>query len=148
MKDEKQDIKQMLKEYSTYSERISELNQRINDALAHKIDYDSLKAQRLDGQPHGTGISDPTYQAVEMIIDKWDMQIKEMADEVNRLIDNKSAIDKALKTLNWTEYRLIELRYIVGMTWEKVAVTMNYSWRRCMQLHGQALKKIRAVINI
>lgn len=140
------DIKQMLKEYSTYSERISELNQRINDALAHKIDYDSLKAQRLDGQPHGTGISDPTYQAVEMIIDKWDMQIKEMADEVNRLIDNKIMVDKALKALTPREYRLIELRYIIGLRWEKVATETNYSFQHCHKIHGQALNKMRKAI--
>lgn len=146
MEAEAMDIKQMLRDYPTYTERIKKLNQRINDALAHKINRDTLKAQRLDGQPHGTGISDPTYQAVETIIDKWDKQIREMADEVNRLIDSKQAVDNALKCLTPTEYRVIELYYFMGMRWEKVAVMANYTWRHCMRLHGQALEKMRRTL--
>ncbi len=141
------DIKQMLKEYSTYNDRIRELNQRINDALAHKIDCDTLKAQKLTGMPHGTGLSDPTFEAVQRIIDKWDKDIREMAEEVNRLIDNKAAVDKGLKALEWKEYRLIELHYFMGLTWERVAVETNYSIVWVWQMHGRALEKMRKEIS-
>jgi sulfur carrier protein ThiS len=140
------DIKQMLKEYTTYTDRIRELNTRINDALSHKIDCDTLKAQKLSGMPHGTGLSDPTYEAVQRIIDKWDKDIRDMAEEVNRLIDNKAAVDKGLKTLEWKEYRLIELHYFVGLTWERVAVETNYSIVWVWQMHGKALEKMRKEI--
>ena len=141
------DIKQMLKEYTTYTDRIRELNAKINDALAHKIDCDTLKAQKLSGMPHGTGLSDPTYEAVQRIIDKWDKDIREMADEVNRLIDNKAAVDKGLKVLEWKEYRLIELHYFMGLTWERVAVETNYSIVWVWQMHRKALEKMRKEIS-
>ena len=137
------DIKQMLEEYTTYAERIQELNQRINEALQYKINCDTLKAQRLTGMPRIGGISDLTYEAVQRIIDKYDEDIRNMAEEVNELIDRKRTIEKALKTLNRAEYRIIELRYFVGLNWEKVAVTANYTWRHCMRLHRQALEKMR-----
>jgi len=141
------DLKQMLFEYTTYGDRIRELNARINDALAHKIDYDTLKARQIDGMPHGTGLSDPTYEAVQRIIDKWDKDIREMAEEVNRLIDCKAAIDKGLKALTWREYRLIELHYFMGLTWERVAVETNYSIVWVWQMHRKALEKMRKEIS-
>ena len=113
---ERMDIKKMLSEYTTYSDRIRELNAKINDALAHKIDYDTLKAQQIDGMPHGTQLSNPTLEAVQKIIDKWDSDIRKMAEEVNRLIDCKTAIDKGLNALTWRERRMVELHYFMGLT--------------------------------
>ena len=140
------DIKKMLMEYSTYSSRIQKLNEKINEALKHKIDYDGLKAQQIDGQPHGSGLSDPTYQAVEKIITKWDEEIYNMAVEVNELIENKRAVDRALKALPWDEHRVIELHYIIGLTLERVAAEMNYTYRHITRLHGWALEKIRKAV--
>ena len=141
------DIKQMLEEYSTYGDRIKELNQRINEALQYKINCDTLKAQRLTGMPRIGRISDLTYEAVQRIIDKYDEDIRNMAEEVNQLIDRKRAVEKALKALNRTEYRLVELRYFIGMRWEKVATEMNYSYMQCHRIHGQALEKMRKALN-
>jgi DNA-directed RNA polymerase specialized sigma subunit len=140
------DLKQMLFEYTTYGDRIRELNEKINDALQHKIDCDTLKARQINGMPHGTGLSNPTYEAVQKIIDKWDSDIRKMAEEVNRLIDNKTAIDKGLNALTWKEYRLIELRYIIGLTWERVAAEANYGVQHCHRLHRQALEKMRKAL--
>lgn len=140
------DIKKMLSEYATYTDRIRELNARINDALNHKIDCDTLKAQKLSGMPHGSGLSDPTYQAVEKIITKWDEEIYNMAVEVNELIENKRAVDRALKALPWDEHRVIELHYIIGLTLERVAAEMNYTYRHITRLHGWALEKIRKAV--
>ena len=140
------DIRQMLLEYSTYSSRIQKLNGKINEALKHKINYDGLKAQQIDGQPRRSGLSDPTYQAVEKIITKWDEEIYNMAVEVNELIENKRAVDRALKALPWDEHRVIELHYIIGLTLERVAAEMNYTYRHITRLHGWALEKIRKAV--
>ncbi len=139
-------LKQMLFEYTTYGNRIEKLNKKINDALQHKIDCDTLKARQIDGMPHGTQLSNPTLEAVQKIIDKWDSDIRKMAVEVNRLIDNKAAVDKALNALTWKEYRLIELRYIIGLTWERVAAEANYGVQHCHRLHRQALEKMRKAL--
>jgi DNA-directed RNA polymerase specialized sigma subunit len=140
------DLKKMLSEYTTYDNRIEKLNKKINDAMTHKIDCDTLKARQIDGMPHGTQLSNPTLEAVQKIIDKWDSDIRKMAEEVNRLIDCKAAVDKGLNALTWKEYRLIELRYIIGLTWERVAAEANYGVQHCHRLHRQALEKMRKAL--
>ena len=37
---------------------------------------------------------------------------------------------------------LLTLRYLCGETWERIAVGMNYSYRRVLQLHGFALQAV------
>lgn len=41
---------------------------------------------------------------------------------------------------------LLVRRYIDGETWEKIAVTMNYSWRQVHRLHGRALIEVTEVL--
>ena len=38
--------------------------------------------------------------------------------------------------------RLLRLRYIDGMTWERVAVEMHYSYMQVCRMHGKALDVI------
>jgi hypothetical protein len=33
-------------------------------------------------------------------------------------------------------------RYLEGLTWEKVCVEMNYSWRQTHNIHARALDKL------
>ena len=37
---------------------------------------------------------------------------------------------------------LLRLRYIEGMTFEQIAVTMGYCWRQVVRLHGAALNQV------
>lgn len=40
---------------------------------------------------------------------------------------------------------VLQLYYIDCMTWEEVAVKMNYSWRWIMKLHGKALVEVMRI---
>ena len=40
------------------------------------------------------------------------------------------------------ERELMELRYIDGLRWEKIALEMHYSYRWVTRLHGRILKKL------
>lgn len=40
---------------------------------------------------------------------------------------------------------VLQLYYIDCMTWEEVAVKMNYSWRWIMKLHGKALVEVTRI---
>lgn len=41
-----------------------------------------------------------------------------------------------------TLYNLMRYRYIDGLTFEQIAVKMNFSWRWTITLHGRALEKL------
>ena len=41
---------------------------------------------------------------------------------------------------------LLYERYINGKTWEQIAVSMNYTYRRVTQLHGAALLLVEQII--
>ena len=65
-------------------------------------------------------------------------QLADLRKEIRSVID--SVEDARLHSLLWR-------RYISGMTWEQVAVSMNYTYRRVTQLHGDALKAIVIIMS-
>ena len=68
----------------------------------------------------------------------------EIAKEIESLNIVRVKIEKAISSIN--DYGLesiLRLHYINGMSWEKVAVKMNYSYRHTTRLHGIALQKLK-----
>ena len=64
--------------------------------------------------------------------------------EINELCRVKRLIREAIDAVEDARYReLLELRYIVGMRWEKIAVEMNYSYDRVRHMHGRALQAVK-----
>lgn len=89
--------------------------------------------------PSGGGNNRSIENAVEQI-DALNLQLVEKRKEVNRLrIYLSGAIssvpDEKLK-------KLLRLRYIDGITWEKIAEEMGFSYQWICKLHGKALSKI------
>lgn len=92
-----------------------------------------------DGLPHGSGVGDPTAEAGAKLADL----AAEISDTIDLLRDERSRIEAVISRLPEREYNLMHNRYILGQTWEQVAVNMNYSYRRVLQLHGEILRKIQ-----
>lgn len=92
-----------------------------------------------DGQPRGSGVSDPTGKAgatmatISSRIDGLLVRLLELRDEIERAIEH----------LPPRERMLMRYYYIDCMTWEQVAERMHYSVRRVMQIHGNALQKLK-----
>ena len=38
-----------------------------------------------------------------------------------------------------TEQEILSRRYLLGQSWEKIAVEMNYGYRHVLKIHGRAL---------
>ncbi len=91
------------------------------------------------GMPKGSGTSDKISSSVARII-----QIKEeLQSEIDKLSDMTSKVYKAINSLNDpTLETLLMYRYIKGLSWEEIAVKMNYNSRWILRLHGKALTKI------
>lgn len=66
---------------------------------------------------------------------------------IDQLVDTKQEIIDVIAQVPDSRYRtLLTERYTAFKTWEQIAVDMNYTWRRVMQLHGEALVALGQVL--
>ena len=83
---------------------------------------------------------------------KYD-RLAELDEKIDQRIDQlvavKQEIMDAIAQVEDSRYRtLLTERYMEFRTWEQIAVDMNYTWRRVMQLHGEALNSIGQVVDM
>ena len=120
-----------LRQYRDISREIEQLREQ------HAGMIKIVKAH--DGQPHGSGISDPTSMAAVMmaaISGKIDRKMKE-------LLDLRCRIEQAIDSLPPRERMLMRYYYIDCMTWEQVAERMHYSRQHTLRLHGSILTTLK-----
>ena len=88
-----------------------------------------------DGMPHGSSHSDLSDYAAIL-----DEQIDLLKEERLERVRCYQKIERQIRQMeNEDEQEVLRLRYILGMKWEEVAVKMNYSYRRTLDIHGKAL---------
>lgn len=69
------------------------------------------------------------------------------AAELERLSHLRKEIISVIESVPNENHRvLLYQRYVLGKTWEQVAVTMGYSFRHTTKLHGAALKLVKDVL--
>ena len=63
--------------------------------------------------------------------------------DIEALVDLKREIMGVIKAVPNVEYQtLLEKRYLCFITWEQIAVDMNYSMQHIHRMHSMALKEI------
>ena len=96
------------------------------------------KIQRLTDMPaaprDGNHQEDLAIYHIELQ-ERYRAKMEELAAE-------QLAIEQAIESLEPTARMLMRYRYIDGLKWEDICVTMSYSWRQMHRLHGEALKKL------
>lgn len=129
----KLDIKDKLKE-------IRHLEADIETIRAEIETVRGLKRTSTDG---GRGAETTDLSNLIVKIDR----LEQMLDaNLEKLIASKTEIETAMTALNTTQACIIRLRYFQGLTWEAIAVQLNYSYRNIHRHHGQALNTLRAII--
>ena len=125
-----------------YLSRYRRLNARIDRLLEEQSRWRemALKITPTLSQTPGWGESG---SPIERPMDK----VLEIDEEINREIDELQTVRQEIRAaLNQLEDEslklLMEYRYIDGLTWEQIAVKMNYCWRQVCRKHGQALTQI------
>ena len=64
----------------------------------------------------------------------------EINADIDRLVDLKREIVAVIKAVEQPEYQtLLEKRYLCFLTWEQIAVDMNYGIDNVFKLHKKAL---------
>ena len=79
--------------------------------------------------------------AAERRAERITLRLDAIADNYRAVLP---MIREAIDAVEDARYReLLELRYIVGMRWERIAVEMNYNYDRIRHMHGEALRAVK-----
>lgn len=117
--------------------RIQELkNIKDQISVVRPVRYDKDHVQHSD-------ISDCVSDGVARYIDT-EREINAMIDE---LVALKHKVTGEIERLNDPRHvELLFLRYVQCMTFEQIAVSMDYSFRQVLRLHGSALQEFDQTI--
>ena len=137
------DAKQFLRQVRYLDDLIDTKLEQIQElrSLAEKV----TSTLSLDGTSlQSSGLQDKIGDLVSRIID---LQI-EIETAARKMIDLKTEAMRIIDIMPTPECRLLlQLRYLNGLTWERIAVDMNYSYRNVHYLHSRALQEFEAVRN-
>ena len=98
--------------------------------------------QQITGMPmHNNG----EHDKIANVIAKSEQLRKAYFEKMDMLLDLQAEIEAAVDKLEPKERRLIRLYYFVGLTWEEVAVQMEYAWAQVHRLHNICLKKLKMI---
>lgn len=101
-------------------------------SMLRPLTFDNIRVQT-------SNISDPTAERVQKI-----MAIEErVGKEIDELIDLREDLKKSIYEVKDEQLRLLlQYRYIEGLSFEEIAIRMNYGIRHIWRLHGKALWEI------
>lgn len=107
------------------------LSEQIEELRASQTSPSSLG----DGLPRGSGVSDLSGYAA-----RWDeLQAKLEAARIEA-VETYKEIWGAITKCREPDAEILTRRYLLGQSWEQIAVGMGYSYRHITKLHGWALK--------
>lgn len=127
-----------------FLEQAIHLNGLINTQLAELEYYRHLSLtignSRLEEHvSHSKSAEAPYAKWVERIRDKEN----EINAEIDRLVSIKVEIGDFIDKLGNPKWqRILRSRYILGLSWSKIAQDMDCSLRHIQRLHNEILKKI------
>lgn len=119
------------------------LDNRINSKIQQISSLNELATKctaTISDMPHSPNSGGSTMaDAVCKIIDLQE----EINKDIDRLVDLKREIMGVIKAVPNVEYQtILEKRYLCFISWEQIAVDMNYSIQHIHRMHSSALKEI------
>lgn len=124
------------------------LDQRIQSKIEQLDSLNALATKASSTLSHMPKNPNKATSTMENTICKIiDLQ-HEINEDIDRLVDLKTEIVAAIKSVENREYQtLLEKRYLCFETWEQIAVDMHYSLRWIHILHGKALNNLARLLN-
>lgn len=112
----------------------------ISETIAEVYSASFVGSVRLTGMPSGKGCD---ADAVQRRAERLDELCERYEAKCAELLEAADAVERAVSTVQEPRYRrLLRLRYIQGLTWERVADEMGYNPRYVFDLHSQALDAV------
>ena len=128
-----------------YLRRAYKLNEEIDqlEAAKHKMFSRITSITPKYNSDTVSGTKDPHKY------DAYAQFAAEIDNRVDELVSIKSDILNTIKKVEDAKLRtLLIARYINFMTFEGIAVMMNYDWRHVMRLHSDGLKAVEEVLKM
>ena len=107
-----------------------------------KEQIEELRSQQMfpsvnhDGMPQGNAHSD-----LSGYVARLDALISQLEQEQAMAVRQYKEIhDRIYQMQDGAEKEVLIRRYLMGRTWEQIAVEMDYNYRWVLRLHGRALK--------
>lgn len=123
--------KQYLRRYQTAKRRVGLIQEEIEELRSSKTSPVGLG----DGMPHGSGTSDLSGYAARL-----DELLRELeAEKEMQMVTYREIRQQIGMVPDAIEQEILSRRYLIGQSWEKIAVEMKYSYRHVTKLHGHAL---------
>jgi predicted transcriptional regulator len=125
-----------------YLKQYKYLDLKINNLLDEKERW-KTKAEKvtstISDMPNGNDGENQRENAMCMMIDID----KEINNTIDKYYDLGKEIKKSIENIEGDELKvLLTGRYIIGRTFEQIAVDMNYTWRWIHKLHSKALERL------
>lgn len=119
------DLRHLAKEVRTLQEQV----------YLYRQAADGLKAMQLSDMPKAKGAGPDTADAIAKLVDTEKLCIEKILE----LTIAQNEATKIINCMGNSEHRnILDLRYIVGKSWDDIAVDMDMSLRNVHYLHGQA----------
>ncbi|WP_253291521.1 hypothetical protein [Virgibacillus proomii] len=137
------DINQLLKagEYVLYEwlKDYQQLKQGI-DYLEYKLDREETELKRwVEGDLAGVKLTDKSIVAkLEVGIQQLKKDIDLKKQQLKKLID-------LVDTFKGVEHKILRLKYVDGLTLEKIADELNYSYSHIKKKHAELVKLIKFI---
>lgn len=124
--------KEYLKGYIYSMRKAQRLKEQIEELRSQQM----FPSVNHDGMPQGNAHSDLSgYMA------KLDTLIMQLEHEQAMAVRQYKEIhDRIHQMQDGAEKEVLIRRYLMGRTWEQIAVDMDYNYRWVLRLHGRALK--------
>ena len=119
------------------------VDERIDNKMEQIASLHDLatKATATISDVPGSGNRD-TNRMEEAIVRIIDLE-SELKDDIVQLVELKKQILHSIKRVENPEYQtLLELRYLSYMSWEQIAVELNYGIDNIFKLHRKALDEV------
>jgi Protein of unknown function (DUF1492). len=124
-----------------YLQGVKELGKKINADLCEL----SQLRQMIGAIGAVNYAKDRVQVSPENSLEKSIVRLISLEEKINQqidcFIDLKGKIRGQISELGKTDEKLIlQYRYLCFMSWEMIAVSMNYSYRQTLRIHSRALK--------
>ena len=130
-----------------YLRQAYRLNQKIDADMSEKkrlhdryisIRVQDLSSERVQSSPNNDGKVDTLAKIMELEA--------KINTEIDRYVALKEEIRESINKVEDDTLKLIlQKRYLNFEKWEKIAVDMDYSTRRILQLHNKALSEVENI---
>ena len=130
-----QEKKEFLQQY-----RAAEAEER---RLELEIERWQARAAKMTAGYESTPSGGGDGRSLERAVGHIDALIRQLTDQRDKLARLRREIGTAIDSVPESKLReLLRLRYIENLSFERIAVRMNYSWRQVIRIHGVALSKV------